>query len=179
MLYRRLTLSGFGRHSGEVEGNVMSMRIAVDSPPRCPLSALLFGILGVDGRGRGRRVGFDLRSFPPLDSMSPVSHPTCDVHFPPSRPAEYRKGMIPARPLFQGFRGSVWDPDTSRERVDDWGRLETVWALLCVAERRATRPNGEWGYSTRRHILDHECPEAVSPERGVVLTDLQPSIHCQ
>jgi hypothetical protein len=25
-------------------------------------------------------------------------------------------------------------------------------SLLCVAEMRATRPNGEWGYSTRRHI---------------------------
>jgi hypothetical protein len=87
--------------------------------------------------------------------------------------------MIPARPLFQGFRGSVWDPDTSRERVDDWGRLETVWALLCVAERRATRPNGEWEYITRRHMLGHECPEAVSTARGVVLTDLQSSIDCQ
>jgi hypothetical protein len=56
---------------------------------------------------------------------------------------------------------------------------ETVWALLCVAERRATRPNGEWGYSTRRHVLGPERPEAVSPERGVVLTDLQSSIDCQ
>jgi hypothetical protein len=84
--------------------------------------------------------------------------------------------MILARTLYQGVRGSVWDPEPSRERVGDWGGSETVWALLCVAERRATRPNGEWGYSTRRHILDHECPEAVSPERGVVLTDLQSSI---
>ena len=50
-----------------------------------------------------------------------------------------------------------------------------IWALLCVAERRATRPNGERGYSTRRH-MGHECPEAVSPERGVVLTKLQSSI---
>ena len=31
---------------------------------------------------------------------------------------------------------------------------------LSLAERRATRPNGEWGYSTRRHMLGHECPEA-------------------
>ena len=51
--------------------------------------------------------------------------------------------------------------------------------LLCVAERRATRPNGEWGYSTRRHMLGPERPEAVSPARGVVLTDLQSSIDCQ
>jgi hypothetical protein len=171
------------------------------------------------------RVGFDPRSFSPWDGRSPVSHPTCDVPFPPRRPGEYRKGMIPARPLYQGVRGSVWDPETSRERVGDWGGPETVWALfrmssassrtapsptpppkarlfliarapprgsvlllfacrqtrvrLCVAERRTTRPNGEWGYSTRRHILGPERPEAVSPGRGVVLTDLQSSSDCQ
>jgi hypothetical protein len=62
------------------------------------------------------------------------------------------------------------------ERVGDGGGPETVCALLCVAERRATRPNGEWGYSTRRHMLGHERPEAVSPGRGVVLTDLQTSV---
>ncbi len=59
----------------------------------------------------------------------------------------------------------VWDAETSRERVGDWGGPETVWALLLVAERRATRPNGEWGYSTRRHLLGPERPEAVSPGR--------------
>jgi hypothetical protein len=37
-------------------------------------------------------------------------------------------------------------------------------------------PHGEWGYSTRRHMLGHERPEAVSPARGVVITDLQSSI---
>ncbi len=68
------------------------------------------------------------------------------------------------------------DPEPSRERVGDWGGPQTVWALLCVAERRATRPNGEWGYSTRCQMLDHERPEEVSPTRGVVLTDLQSSI---
>jgi hypothetical protein len=80
--------------------------------------------------------------------------------------------MIPARPLYQGVRGLVWDPEPSRERASDRGGPETVWALLCVAE---TRPNGEWGYSTRRHMLGHERPKAVSPARGVVLTDLQSS----
>ena len=72
--------------------------------------------------------------------------------------AESLRRLVP-----QGVRGSVWDPETERERdtpthtqrerVGDWGGPETVWALLCVAERRATRPNGEWGYSTRRHML--------------------------
>ena len=58
-------------------------------------------------------------------------------------------------------------------------RFEKLRTLLCVAKRRATRPNGEWGYSTRRHMLGPERPEAVSPERDVVLTDLQSSIDCQ
>ena len=65
------------------------------------------------------RVGFDPRSFSPWDGRSPVSHPTCDVPFPPRRPSEYWKRMIPARPLYQGVKESVWDPETSRERVGD------------------------------------------------------------
>jgi len=43
------------------------------------------------------------------------------------------------------------DPEPSKERVGDWAGTGTVWSLLCVAETRATRPNGELGYSTRRH----------------------------
>jgi hypothetical protein len=71
--------------------------------------------------------------------------------------------MIPACLSYQGVRGWARDPETSGEWVGDWGGPETVWALLCVAERRATRPNGEWGYSARRHRLGPERPEAVSP----------------
>jgi hypothetical protein len=37
---------------------------------------------------------------------------------------------------------SVWDPEPAKERVGDWGGPATVWSLLCVAEMRATRPNG-------------------------------------
>jgi hypothetical protein len=87
--------------------------------------------------------------------------------------------MFPARPLYQGVRGSDWDPEPSRERVGDRGGQETVWSLLCVAERRASRPNGEWRYSTLRNMLGHERPAAESPARGVVLTDLQSSVDCQ
>ena len=49
-------------------------------------------------------------------------------------------GNDPGTPVW----GSAWGPEPSRERVGDWGGPETVWALLRVAERRATRPNGEW-----------------------------------
>jgi len=95
-------------------------------------------------------VGVRFPYFFPLDGRSPVYHPTCEVPFPPRRSGEYWKGMIPARPLYQGGCGSVWDPEPSKERVRDWGGPATVWSLFCVAETRATRPNGEWGYGTRR-----------------------------
>ncbi len=36
-------------------------------------------------------------------------------------------------------------------------------------ERRATRPNGERGYSTRCQMLGRECPEAVLPDRALYL----------
>jgi len=57
---------------------------------------------------------------------------------------------------YQGVRGSVWNPDTLRERVGDWGGPETIWNLLCVAERRATRPNGEWGYSSSIDMYNND-----------------------
>jgi len=60
---------------------------------------------------RGERMGqvkFDALIFFPWDGRSPVSHPTCEVPFPPGRSGEYRKGMTPARPLYQDVRGSGW-----------------------------------------------------------------------
>jgi hypothetical protein len=35
--------------------------------------------------------------------------------------------------------------------------------------RRASWPNGEWGYSTRRHMLEPLRPEAVFPDRALRL----------
>jgi hypothetical protein len=42
-----------------------------------------------------------------LDGRSPVSHPPCEVPFPPRRSGEYRTGMIPDRPLYQRGWGSI------------------------------------------------------------------------
>ena len=144
-----------------------------------------------DGRGhcRRRRWGTHgprgVRSpyfFPLACQLTRFSsfNPTCDVPFPPRRPGEYRKGVIPARPLYQGVGGSVWDPDPSRERVGDWGGPDGLGPLLCCRKacHKAKRRVGA-GYSTRRHMLGHERPEAVSPARGVALADLQSSIDCQ
>ena len=103
-----------------------------------------------------------------------MSHPTCEVPFPPRRSGEYRKGMIPARPLYQGGCGSVWDPEPSKERVGDWsywGGPATVWSLLCAAETRATRPNGEWGYSTRRQCWANSAQRRCHPEEAVYSID--------
>jgi hypothetical protein len=60
------------------------------------------------------RLGFDIHSFPPWDGRSPVSHPACDIPFPPSRTGIYRKLMISAHPSYQGVKRSesVWDPET-------------------------------------------------------------------
>ena len=74
--------------------------------------------------------------------------------------------------MYLGVRGSVWDTKTSRERVGDWGGPETVWALLCVAERCATHQTESWGIVLAAICWANEHPEAVSPRRGVVLTDL-------
>ena len=43
--------------------------------------------------------------------------------------------------------------------------IGAVWTLLCVA----ARPNGEWGYGTRRHMLEPVRPEAVLPDRALRL----------
>jgi hypothetical protein len=107
--------------------------IPIPSTPRVPYPPSTSHHSCVLGRG------LILTLFFPLDGRSPVSHPTCEVPFPPRRSGEYRKGMIPARPLYQGGCGSVWDPEPSKERVGDWGGPATVWSLLCVAETRAGR----------------------------------------
>jgi len=108
------------------------------------------------------RVGFEPRSFFPLGwQVTRVSSymrrpfPSKETPGPPVVPRGQAIGL--------GSR-------TLRERIGDWGGLETVWALLCVAERRATRPLAAmcWAPSAQ-----------VSPRRGVVLTDHQSSIDCQ
>jgi hypothetical protein len=114
-----------------------------------------------------------------LDGRSPVSHPTCEVPFPPRRSGEYRKGMMPARPLYQGGCGSVWDPEPSKERVGDWGGPATVWSLLCVAETRATRPNGEWGYNTCRQCWGTSAQRRCHPEEALYLPTFSHLFDCQ
>jgi hypothetical protein len=107
------------------------------------------------------------------------SHPTCEVPFPPRRSGEYRKGMIPARPLYQGGCGSVWDPEPSKERVGDLGGPATVCSLLCVAETHATRPNGEWGYSTRRQCWATSAPRRCHPEEALYSQTFSHLFDCQ
>jgi hypothetical protein len=53
--------------------------------------------------------------------------------------------MIPARPLYQGVRGSVWDPETSLERVSDWGGPDGLGPLVCCRKacHKAKRRVGE------------------------------------
>ena len=52
-----------------------------------------------------------------------------------------RGGMLGSG-VAQGVRRSVWDSETSRERIGDWGGPETVWAFSCAAARRGL-PQGQ------------------------------------
>jgi len=83
-------------------------------------------------------------------SHSPSSHPRCDVpQFPRRRTSKNRQGMVSAR----GVRRSVWDPEISRKRSGDWGRRSGPSCLL--PQRRATRPNGEWGLCFQESLFQH------------------------
>ncbi len=115
------------------------------------------------------RVGFDSRIFFPWMAGQVTRVSPYVVPFPPRRSGEYRKGMIPARPLYQGGCGSVWGPEPSKERIGDWGGPATVWSLLCGAETRATMPNGEWGYSTRRQCWATSAQRRCHPEEALYL----------
>ena len=75
--------------------------------------------------------------------------------------------------------GSVWDHEPSKERVGDWGGPATVWSLLCVAETRATRPNGEWGYSTRRQCWATSAQRRCHPEEALYLPTFSHLFDCQ
>ncbi len=136
--------------------------------------AFVWGDVDPHGGGLGA-VGFDSRIFFPGWQVTRVS-PYVRGPFP-------TKGMIPARPLYQGGRGSVWDPAPSKERVGDWDGPATVWSLLCVAETRATRPNGEWGYSTRRQcwatILHTSAQRRCHPEEALYLQTFSHLFDCQ
>ena len=59
----------------------------------------------------------------------------------------------------------------SEERLGDWDGHPDVFAPLC-SPKRSTRPSGEWGQSTRYHMLGRECPEAVLPGRSLYLPTL-------
>ena len=67
------------------------------------------------------RVGFDRCSFSPWDGKSPVSHPTCDVPFPPRRTGEHRNGIL-GPPVVPGGRRSVWKPQENERLGSGAGR---------------------------------------------------------
>jgi hypothetical protein len=124
------------------------------------------------------RVGLDLRSFPPWDGRSPLSHPTCDVPFPPRRTGGYRKGILSDPPFVPGFRRPVWDPETSREWISDWDGPDGLGPLVCC---RQGVPQGQWesgGIVLAVHA-GARAPRGGVTRQGVVLTDLQSLLDCQ
>ncbi len=59
------------------------------------------------------------------------------------------------------------------------GGPATVCSLLCVAETRATRPNGEWGYSTRRQCWATSAQRRCHPEEALYLPTFSHLFDCQ
>ena len=51
--------------------------------------------------------------------------------------------------------------------------------LLYVAETRATRPNGEWGYSTRRQCWATSAQRRCHPEEALYLPTFSHVFDCQ
>jgi len=58
-------------------------------------------------------------------------------------------GMIPARPLYQGVWGSVWDPEPSKERVGDWDGI--ISEFLCLL---SSHPEEVLYLPTFSHLFD-------------------------
>ena len=89
--------------------------------------------------------------------------PERDYFGPPVIPGSQEIGGIPKPSPTPTGRA------VSKERLDDWNGQIHGRALVPVPAGRATWPNGEWGYSTRCHMLDPERPEAVLPYRALYL----------
>ena len=82
--------------------------------------------------------------FFPLDGRSPVSHPTCEVPFPPRRSGEYRKGMIPARPLYQGVCDQFETPNPRKSGSVIWADRQR-FGPSCVLLKRVPQGRTESG----------------------------------
>ncbi len=83
-------------------------------------------------------------------------------------------------PINKTLSLSVWDPKPSKERVGDRGGPATVWSLLFIsAETRATRPNGEWRYSTRRQCWATSAQRRCHPEEALYLPTFSHLFDCQ
>jgi len=55
----------------------------------------------------------------------------------------------------------------SRRHILGPERPEAVWSLLCVAETRSARPNGEWWYITRRQCWATSAQRRCHPEEAL------------
>jgi len=88
------------------------------------------------------------------------------------------KWMIPARQLYQGGCGSVWilNPRKSGSVI---GADRQRFGPSCVAETRATRPNGEWGYRTRRQCWATSAQLWCHPEDSLYLLTFSHIFDCK
>jgi len=117
------------------------------------------------------RVGFDPRTFPPWHSRSPVSHPTCHVPFPPRRPGECRKGMIPPARCTRGS-GDRFGIPKPRESGSVIGVDRRRTGPSCVLPKGVPQGQTESGGIVLAAICwATSAKRRCHPTRGVVLTD--------
>jgi len=74
-----------------------------------------------------------------------VSHPTCEVPFPPRRSGEYRKGMIPARPLYTRGAGDRFGIPNPRQSGSVIGADRQRFGPSCVLLKRVPQGRTESG----------------------------------
>jgi len=96
----------FGIHDDHVDAGLRCASIGAVGSLRALCLPTFSHFLNVTKPFLSLSLSLSLSLFPyffPLDGRSPVSHPTCEVPFPPRRSGEYRKGIIPARQLYSSF----------------------------------------------------------------------------
>ena len=93
-----------------------------------------------------------------------MPHPTCDIPFPARTTGRYRKGIISARPSYQGVRRSVWDPETFAQSANASGGGTSHGARRL--EDRSKERLGDWDRQiTDRWLSEPPCARQVVPHR--------------
>ena len=115
------------------------------------------------------RVGFDSRTFPPWMAGHPCLTLRARSLSLQGDPANIGKGCSRPAHCTRGSGDRFGIPNPRKNGSVIRADRQTVWSLLCVAESRATRPNGEWEYSTGRQCWATSAQRRCHPEEALYL----------